>query len=108
MLRQETSREGAPSAMRSKRPYRSIGISAILFAVGLGMAPCASLAGTLDDVRARGRLICGVSDGLQGFSSKDDAGAWHVFDVDFCRAVAAAVLGDPAKVEFKPYSAAAR
>jgi general L-amino acid transport system substrate-binding protein len=72
----------------------------------LAAAPAA--AGTLDDVRARGRLICGVSEGLPGFSEKDKAGAWHGFDVDFCKAVAAAVLGDPGKVDYKPLSADTR
>ncbi len=65
-------------------------------------------AGTLDDVRAAGMLRCGVSEGLPGFSDKDAAGAWHGFDVDFCRAVAAAVIGDPDKVAFTPLSAAER
>lgn len=66
------------------------------------------MAGTLDDVRARGELVCGVSEGLPGFSIRDAAGAWHGFDVDFCRALAAAALGDASKVIFKPYSATAR
>jgi general L-amino acid transport system substrate-binding protein len=57
-------------------------------------------AGTLDDVRARGRLVCGVSDGLRGFSEKDTAGRWRGFDVDFCKAVAAAALGDASKVDY--------
>ena len=57
-------------------------------------------AGTLDDVRARGELICGVSEGLGGFSEQDGAGTWQGFDVDFCRAVAAAVLGDAGKALF--------
>jgi len=61
-----------------------------------------SVAGTLDDVRARGTLRCGVNPGLQGFAAKTADGAWAGFDVDFCRAVAAAALGDPAKVEFVP------
>ncbi|MDF2983507.1 MAG: amino acid transporter substrate-binding protein [Devosia sp.] len=65
-------------------------------------------AGTLDDVRARDKLICGVSEGLGGFSEQDGAGAWQGFDVDFCRAVAAAVLGDAEKVEYLPLSAEAR
>jgi general L-amino acid transport system substrate-binding protein len=65
-------------------------------------------AGTLDDIRARGRLICGVSDGLPGFSDRDAGGAWHGFDVDFCRAVAAAALGDGAKVDFVPLTAVDR
>lgn len=68
----------------------------------------ASLAGTLDDVRARDKLVCGVSEGLGGFSEQDGAGTWQGFDVDFCRAVAAAVLGDPGKVEYVPLSAEAR
>ena len=74
----------------------------------LTIAPHGAAAGTLDDVRAAGRLSCGVSEGLPGFSDKDANGAWHGFDVDFCRAVAAAVLGDPDKVDFVPLSAAAR
>ncbi|KQU99236.1 amino acid ABC transporter substrate-binding protein [Devosia sp. Root105] len=65
-------------------------------------------AGTLDDVRARDKLICGVSEGLGGFSKQDATGAWQGFDVDFCRAVAAAVLGDAGKVEYLPLSAEAR
>ena len=65
-------------------------------------------AATLDDVRARGQLICGVSEGLPGFSDRDAAGAWHGFDVDFCRAVAAAALGDPGKVDYVPLSATDR
>ena len=65
-------------------------------------------AGTLDDVRSRDKLICGVSEGLPGFSAKDGSGVWRGFDVDFCKAVAAAVLGDPAKVEYVPLSADVR
>lgn len=65
-------------------------------------------AGTLDDVRARGQLVCGVSEGLQGFSKADAAGVWSGFDVDLCRAVAAAVLGDPDKVTYTPLSASDR
>ena len=60
----------------------------------------ATHATTLDDVKARGKLLCGVNSGLLGFAAKGDDGAWAGFDVDFCRAVAAAVLGDGAKVEF--------
>jgi len=68
----------------------------------------AGLAGTLDDVRGRDRLVCGVSEGLGGFSEQDGAGTWQGFDVDFCRAVAAAVLGDSGKVDYVPLSAEAR
>ena len=72
--------------------------------VGTGSA----IAGTMDDVRARGKLICGVSEGLPGFSEKDNSGVWRGFDVDFCKAVAIAVLGDTARVEYLPLTADAR
>ena len=57
---------------------------------------------TLAAVRARGTLACGVSTGAIGLSIADSAGEWRGIDTDFCRAVAAAVLGDPAKVRFVP------
>ena len=59
-------------------------------------------AGTLDDVKARGELICGSNTGLTGFGAPDASGNWTGFDVDLCRAIAAAVLGDPNKVKFLP------
>jgi general L-amino acid transport system substrate-binding protein len=59
-------------------------------------------AATLDDVRARGTLRCGVNGELLGLSHKDAAGLWTGLDVDFCRAVAAAVLGNADKVTFVP------
>ena len=62
----------------------------------------AAFAGTLDDIKARGELICGSNTGLTGFGAPDAAGEWKGFDVDLCRAVAAAVLGDGAKVKFVP------
>ncbi len=61
-----------------------------------------------DAVRARGYVRCGVSQGVAGFSLPDSRGAWRGFDVDFCRAVAAAVLGDAQAVRFTPYSAQSR
>lgn len=67
-----------------------------LAALSAGFASAA----TLDDVKARGQLICGVSTGVNGFSAPDNAGVWQGFDVAVCRAVAAAVIGDPMKVEF--------
>ena len=65
-------------------------------------------AGTLDDVKARGKLNCGVNTGLAGFSAPDANGVWIGFDVDVCRAVAAATLGDPMAVEFVPLSTKTR
>lgn len=59
-------------------------------------------AGTLDDVKARGKLSCGVASGLVGFATPDANGEWGGFDVSVCRAVAAAVLGDPKAVDFVP------
>ncbi|OSJ34996.1 amino acid ABC transporter substrate-binding protein [Bradyrhizobium japonicum] len=63
---------------------------------------------TLKTVKERGLLNCGVSQGLLGFSSMDDKSNWSGFDVDICRAVAAAILGDPAKVTFTPLDATSR
>ena len=67
-----------------------------------GLAAGAAAAGTLDDVKARGTLNCGVTTGLTGFAVPDANGVWGGFDVGICRAVAAAVLGDPMAVEFVP------
>jgi len=77
-----------------------------LAAVGLtaGMAS----AGTLEDVKAKGELACGVSTGSPGFSFPDADGRWQGFDVGFCRAVAAAVLGDGDAVKFVPLSSKTR
>ena len=67
-----------------------------------GLAAGAANAATVDDVKARGKLNCGVSTGLVGFAAPDANGNWGGFDVEMCRAVAAAVLGDPMAVEFVP------
>lgn len=69
---------------------------------------CATaMAGTLQDVKGRDRLVCGVNPGLQGFAAPTPD-RWSGFDVDFCRAVAAAVLADPSKVDFVPLNAEER
>ena len=67
-----------------------------------GLAAGAAAAGTLDDVKARGKLNCGVATGVPGFATPDANGVWNGFDVAVCRAVAAAVLSDPMAVEFVP------
>ncbi|WP_420348422.1 amino acid ABC transporter substrate-binding protein [Pelagibius sp.] len=59
-------------------------------------------ASTLDDVRAKGFVQCGVSTGVPGFSFTDDAGNWRGFDPSVCQAVAAAVFGDSSKVKYTP------
>jgi len=80
-----------------------------LFALCLIGLPEASLAAsTLQEVKKRGFVRCGVSQGLPGFSSPDKAGRWTGVDVDFCRAMAAAVFGDAKKVRFVPTSAKER
>ena len=63
---------------------------------------------TLDTVRSRGHLKCGVNTGLAGFSAPDSKGVWRGLDVDLCRAVAAAVLGDAGKVRYTPLTAQQR
>jgi len=67
-----------------------------------GLTAGVAAAGTLDDVKARGKLNCGVTTGLVGFAAPDANGEWKGFDVAVCRAVAAAVLGDATAVEFVP------
>ena len=76
---------------------RTIFVVALL---GLATYATASSAQTLKTVKDRGSLICGVSQGLPAFSNPDDKGNWTGFDVDFCRAIAAAALGDASKVKF--------
>jgi general L-amino acid transport system substrate-binding protein len=73
----------------------SIIVAAVLAALTLPAG-----AGTLDDVRARGILVCGASGQLPGFSLPDTQGNWTGFDVDYCRAYAATIFNDPSKVKF--------
>jgi general L-amino acid transport system substrate-binding protein len=81
----------------------------IVLALGASLAfSVAAQSQTLKTVQDRGSLICGVNPGLEGFASKDANGQWSGFDVDFCRAVAAAVFNDPSKVQFVPLSASDR
>ncbi|MET0382692.1 MAG: amino acid ABC transporter substrate-binding protein [Burkholderiaceae bacterium] len=63
---------------------------------------------TLDLIKQRGQVICGVSTGNAGFSAADSSGNWSGLDVDVCRAVAAAVLGDPKKVKWVPLNSQQR
>jgi len=81
---------------------RVISVLGLAFALALGGQVHAQ---TLKKVQDRGALICGVSQGLPGFSSPDDKGNWTGLDVDFCRAIAAAIFNDPTKVKFTPLSA---
>lgn len=63
---------------------------------------------TLDAIKARGQVICGVNTGLAGFSQADSNGKWSGLDVDMCRAIAAAVLSDPEKIKYVPLNAQQR
>jgi general L-amino acid transport system substrate-binding protein len=74
-------------------------------AVALVFSIAAASAQTLKAVKDRGALQCGVSQGLPGFSNPDDKGNWTGFDVEFCRAISAAIFNDAAKVKFSPLSA---
>ncbi|MDD3353541.1 amino acid ABC transporter substrate-binding protein [Zoogloea sp.] len=86
---------------------RFIPLLAATAALSLVSAP--ALAGkTLDAIKSRGQLSCGVSTGVIGFSSADSQGNWKGLDADLCRALAAAVLGNPDKVRWVPLSSQQR
>jgi general L-amino acid transport system substrate-binding protein len=90
-----------------RRPASSHAPLALLLAAAL--LPTAAHAGkTLDAVKARGEVVCGVNTSAPGFSAVDSQGKWVGLDVDVCRAVAAAVLGDGAKVKFVPLNSQQR
>src|SRR5689334_21049062 len=63
---------------------------------------------TLKIVKDRGELVCGVGQGLAGFSHPDGKGHWAGFDVDFCRALAAAIFNDVSRVKYVPFNASER
>ena len=81
--------------------------AAALFAVTWAVSPAAA-GDTLTQIKARGTLRCGINQAKPGFSMKDASGQWSGMEVDFCRAVAAAVYGDPKKVTFVPLRASER
>ncbi|MEL6519006.1 MAG: amino acid ABC transporter substrate-binding protein, partial [Pseudomonadota bacterium] len=73
-----------------------------------GLAAASASASTLEDVKARGELNCGVNTGLVGFAAPDANNNWQGFDVELCRAVAAATLGDPDAVTYVPLTGKTR
>jgi general L-amino acid transport system substrate-binding protein len=89
--------------MRKMKPLLAAAV-----ALAFGAAAAGAEAQTLKTIQDRGTVICGVSQGIAGFSIKDDKGEWSGFDVDFCRALAAAIFNDPSKVQFVPLSATER
>ncbi|WP_432212098.1 amino acid ABC transporter substrate-binding protein [Bosea vestrisii] len=73
--------------------------------LGMFAAGAATAGPTMDKIKARGAIICGVSQGIAGFSIPDSTGKWSGMDVDLCRGLAAAVFDDPNKVQYSPLSA---
>lgn len=80
--------------------------AAVLLA--LAMSQRAAAQATLQKVKDRGELVCGVNTGIAGFSAPDDKGNWSGLDVDFCRAIAAAIFKDAGKVKYVPLTAKER
>lgn len=83
------------------------GVFAAIVAMSAGAHPAGAVS-TLDVARARGHLVCGVSEGTAGFSAADGRGTWSGLDVEFCAALAAAAFGNKDAVKFRPLSAADR
>lgn len=82
--------------------------TASLSVAALALAATVSTADTLDSIKKKGVLSCGVSTGIAGFSATDSSGKWKGLDVDMCQAVASAVFGDPSKVKYVPLTAKER
>ena len=83
-------------------------LTAVVATLGALMALPAHAGKTLDGIKARGQVVCGVNTGLAGFGAADSAGKWSGLDVDVCRAIAAATLGDAEKVKYVPLNAQQR
>ena len=88
---------------KTKNALALAGLAAVLLAIEPAQA-----GKTLDAIKSRGQLVCGVHTGLAGFSQADSQGNWSGLDVDVCRAIAAAILGDATKVKWVPLTAAQR
>ena len=82
--------------------------AAAVATVGALLAAPAQAGKTLDAIKARGQVVCGVNTGLAGFAAADSAGKWSGLDVDVCKALAAATLGDGEKVKYVPLNAQQR
>ena len=83
-------------------------LALVAAAMGAVLAAPAHAGKTLDAIKARGQVVCGVNTGLAGFGAADSSGKWTGLDVDVCRALAAATLGDGEKVKYVPLNAQAR
>ena len=82
--------------------------SALVCGLTVLASPSVMAGKTLDQIKQRGQVVCGVNTGLAGFSAADSNGNWSGLDVDVCKAVAAAVLSDPSKVKYVPLNAQQR
>src|SRR5436190_15912561 len=87
-----------------KATMLSLTAAGVLLCLAFGAAS----ATTLDDVKKKGFVQCGVNTGLPGFAAPDDKGVWTGFDIDYCRAVAAAIFNDPDKAKYTPLTASER
>jgi general L-amino acid transport system substrate-binding protein len=83
-------------------------MSGIVLVLLLLLATSAVAQSTLETIKSRGKLVCGVNTGLAGFATVSADGKWRGFDVDYCRALAAAIFNDAEKVEYRPLTAQAR
>jgi general L-amino acid transport system substrate-binding protein len=92
--------------MHQKSLVKWIGGAAVLLTAAIALPAHAGK--TLDAIKQRGAVVCGVNTGLAGFSAADSQGNWTGLDVDVCKAIAAAVLSDPGKVKWVPLTAQAR
>ena len=90
-----------------RKPFSRIAIAAVAAFGALATVP-AHAGKTLDTIKQRGQLVCGVNTGLAGFSAADSQGRWSGMDVDYCRGLAAAILGDANKVRYSPLTAQQR
>ncbi len=90
------------------RKFTKQWLAIALVATGLMTSVPAMAGKTLDAIKARGQVVCGVNTGLAGFSQADSSGNWSGLDADVCKAIAAATLGDASKVKWVPLSAQAR
>src|SRR4051812_44245058 len=85
--------------------YFRLAVAGVVLTGGFAAAAQAT---TLEPVKQRGKLLCGVSTGLAGFGAPNDQGQWSGLDIDLCKGDAAAVFGDATKVEYKPLNAEQR
>lgn len=91
----------------SKNTFSTLAAAALL-AAGVLTALPATAGKTIDAIKARGQLICGVNPSLPGFSAADSQGVWAGLDVDVCKAIAATVVGDASKIKWVPLNASQR